>query len=61
MPWWAEPRGICTVLRSFVCLFVSQSLCLGGRSHEAFCNRVVCLSFCLSVTLFLQRTLNGEL
>ena len=24
-------------------------LCLGGRSHEAYCNRVVCLSVVLSV------------
>ena len=39
MPRWAEPRGI----QQFVCLFVCQSLCLGGRSHEAYCNRAVCL------------------
>ena len=64
-------RGISTL---------GASLCLGGRSHEAYCNRAVChyasvggatrhtvialsviLSFCLSVTLFLRRTLNGEL
>ena len=59
-------------------------LCLGGRSHEAYSSRVVCVCVChyasvggatrhtvialsvvlsvsLSVTLFLQRTLNGEL
>ena len=28
---------------------VRLSLCLGGRSHEAYCNRVVCLSVVLSV------------
>ena len=31
--------------------FVIRSLCLGGRSHEAYCNRDVCLSVCRSVCL----------
>ena len=40
---------------------VVLSLCLGGRSHEAYCNRVVCHSVSLSVTSFLRRTLKGKL
>ena len=36
-------------------------LCLGGRSHAAYCNRVVCHSVSLSVTPFLLHTLNGDL
>ena len=33
-----------TVVRRFVIRSFIHSLCLGGRSHEAYCNRVVCLS-----------------
>ena len=46
-----EYTGFCVVL---------QSLRLGGRSHEAYSNSVVCVSVILSVTSVLQRTQKDE-